>query len=83
MFGHAFLYAPILEDEQYSRRVYLPPYVKGWTHVWSGEKFKGGQLLTVEAPYGKMPLFVKGGEDESEGVVEFLHYVDGVKGFKM
>lgn len=60
MFGPAFLINPIYEFGARSRQVYLP---KGalWYDFYSGEKLSGGQRITAEAPYERMPIYVKAG----------------------
>jgi len=58
MFGPAFLVSPVT-DTLYSRKLYLPRGT--WYDFWTGEKTTGGQSLTVPAPIGVMPLYVKAG----------------------
>lgn len=61
MLGRQILVAPVLEKAE-KWNVYLP---KGkWVHYWTGEQYKGGQTIMVNAPlYGKdgLPMFVKAG----------------------
>jgi alpha-D-xyloside xylohydrolase len=40
--------------------VYFPAGA-GWYDLYSGKQIEGGQSLTVEAPYDRMPLFVAAG----------------------
>src|SRR5690606_24089862 len=40
--------------------VYLPAG-KGWYDFYSGNFIEGGQVLEADAPYERMPLFVKAG----------------------
>lgn len=61
MFGDSMMLAPVLEQGKTSRSVYLPKGVN-WTDYWTGKEYKGGQTLTVDAPLGHLPIFVK---DES------------------
>ena len=56
MFGPAFMPCPVYEYGARSREVYLPDGI--WYDFYTGEVAKGG---TVAAPYGRMPLFVRGG----------------------
>jgi alpha-D-xyloside xylohydrolase len=62
MFGPDILVAPVLNEGERSRRVYLP---KGavWTNPYSGQIYEGGQQLTIEAPVEQIPLFLKNGVD--------------------
>jgi alpha-glucosidase len=32
-----------------------------WTHLWSGVDYDGGQRVTVAAPLGEPPVFVRRG----------------------
>jgi alpha-D-xyloside xylohydrolase len=58
LFGPDLLVAP-LEKGGTSKRVYLP---KGeWVDYWTGEVFAGEQVVSVDAPLAKLPLFVRGG----------------------
>lgn len=68
MVGDFLLAAPVYQQGANSRTVYLP-----WTHgiewyYWpigpssnAGQKYNGGQHVTVNAPVGTMPLFVRAG----------------------
>ena len=69
MFGSAFLVNPVTEQmftgkdsasKEKSRKVYLPKSTS-WFDFWTGEKFYGGQTITVSTPLEKLPLFVKEG----------------------
>ncbi|MBP7828410.1 MAG: DUF4968 domain-containing protein [Kiritimatiellae bacterium] len=68
--GDFILSAPIYNEGASTRTVYLP-YAPGleW-YYWpsgspnsspSGDKYAGGQTVTVSAPLGKAPLFVRSG----------------------
>ena len=59
MFGSELLIAPIINDNEYERDVYLPDSNTEWTEVWSGIKYKGGQTVKCDAPLDKIPLFIK------------------------
>lgn len=62
MFGADILVAPVLEQGQRSRDVYLPANGGGevqWRDAWSGKEYKGGSSITVEAPLERIPVFVK------------------------
>lgn len=60
MFGPAFLVAPVYRYGARNRDVYFP---KGevWYDFYTGNAVKGGQLINVDAPYERIPLFVRGG----------------------
>lgn len=60
MFGSAFLVAPVTEQGQTLKEVYLPAGAD-WYNFWTKEKFTGGQTIKVAAPIDKIPLFVKAG----------------------
>ena len=60
MFGPAFLVAPVYEYGARSRDLYFPE-CKGWYDFYTNEFFEGGSARTVDAPYGRMPLYVRAG----------------------
>ena len=60
MFGPAFLVAPVTQQGQTSRRVYLPAG-NDWYNFWTNEKVKGGQTVTVAASIETIPVFVAAG----------------------
>ena len=60
MFGPAFMAAPIYEYGARSKDMYFPAS-NGWYDFHTGKYVQGGQKLTVEAPYERMPLYVKAG----------------------
>lgn len=60
MFGPALLVAPVTEQGQTSRDVYLPAGAD-WFNFWTNERFHGGQHITVAAPIDTLPLFVRAG----------------------
>lgn len=59
MFGPSLLINPVYEYKARSRRVYLPG--TGWYDLYTGKYYDGGQSITADAPYGRMPVFVKAG----------------------
>ena len=60
MFGPAFLVAPVYEYGAREREVYFPE-CEGW-YEFGGDGFvEGGVTKTVDAPYGRMPLYVRAG----------------------
>ena len=59
MLGPAFMPCPVYEYEARSREVYFPE--GGWYDFYTGEYIQGGRRLTVDAPYERMPLYVREG----------------------
>jgi alpha-glucosidase len=51
----------VLEEGAVSRRLYLPNHPGGWHDFRTGEAFPGGEEITVEAPLGHLPVFVRAG----------------------
>jgi alpha-D-xyloside xylohydrolase len=60
MFGQAFLVAPVYEYEARSRQVYFPE-CEGWYDFYTGRFHEGGITAEAEAPYERMPLYVRAG----------------------
>ena len=60
MFGPAFMVAPVYEYGARSREVYFPK-CKGWYDYYTGKFQEGGVRKKVDAPYGRMPLYVRAG----------------------
>jgi alpha-D-xyloside xylohydrolase len=60
MFGSSLLINPVGEYKQRSRELYLPKSA-GWYDLYSGKWFAGGQKIVADAPYERMPVFVKAG----------------------
>ena len=60
MFGQAFLVAPVYEYKARSRQVYFPE-CEGWYDFYTGRFHEGGITAEVEAPYERMPLYVRAG----------------------
>jgi len=50
---------PVGEYKARSREVYFPQ--GGWYDFYSGKYIQGGQALTVDAPYERIPVFVREG----------------------
>ena len=59
MFGPALMPCPVCEYQARSREVWLPDGV--WYDFYSGAAIEGGRSITAAAPYGRMPLYVRGG----------------------
>ena len=60
MFGPAFLVAPVTEQGQTEKDVYLPAGAD-WYNFWTNEKLAGGRWVKVAAPIDQIPVFVKAG----------------------
>jgi alpha-D-xyloside xylohydrolase len=60
MFGPSFLVAPVYEYTARSREVYFPA-CEGWYDFYTNEFIEGGRSELVDAPYDRMPLYVRAG----------------------
>jgi alpha-D-xyloside xylohydrolase len=60
MFGPSLMVAPVYQYKARNREVYFPA-ANGWYDLYSGKYTEGGQKISVDAPYERMPLFVKEG----------------------
>ena len=60
MFGPALMACPVGYYKARSREVYFPKS-SDWYDLYSGQYIKGGQTLTVDAPYERIPVFVRAG----------------------
>ena len=60
MFGPAFLVAPVYEYGSRTREMYFPE-CKGWYDFYTNEFVDGGVVRTVDAPYDRIPLYVRAG----------------------
>ncbi len=60
MFGPSILVAPVYRYKARSRKVYLPSTC-GWYDLYSGKYLTGGREINADAPYERMPLFIKEG----------------------
>ncbi|RYE04264.1 MAG: DUF5110 domain-containing protein, partial [Sphingobacteriaceae bacterium] len=60
MFGPSLLINPVYQYQAKNRKVYLPAG-NGWFDLYSGKYQNGGQEITADAPYERMPVFVKEG----------------------
>ncbi len=58
MFGPDLLVAPVLDAGATSREVYLPAGAS-WQDAWSGQTLGGGQMIQVDAPLARIPLFLR------------------------
>jgi alpha-D-xyloside xylohydrolase len=60
LFGPSLLINPVYEYKQIKRSLYLPKSA-GWYDLYSGKWYAGGQKMIADAPYERMPVFVKAG----------------------
>ncbi|MBV2148140.1 DUF5110 domain-containing protein [Sphingobium sp. AS12] len=60
LFGDAFLVAPVTDYKARSRSVYFPGNTQ-WYDFSTGNAYRGGASVKVDAPYERMPLFVRAG----------------------
>ena len=60
LFGNSFLINPVYEMNAVSRKVYLPSG-NGWYNLYNGKYFEGGQTINADAPYRRIPVFIKEG----------------------
>ncbi|MCK6587432.1 MAG: hypothetical protein L6Q76_07595 [Polyangiaceae bacterium] len=65
MFGDFLLVAPVVDRGSTKREVILPE--GEWIDWWDGTIYEGGTTMTVDAPLGKLPLFIMEG-----GIVPML-----------
>ncbi len=59
MFGPDVLVAPVMTAGARKRSVHLPAGAS-WRNAKTGEKVKGGDAITVDAPLDTMPVFLRG-----------------------
>jgi alpha-D-xyloside xylohydrolase len=60
LFGPALLINPVYTYGATSRSVYLPQG-NGWYNLYDGKYTSGGQTITADAPYDRIPVYVKEG----------------------
>jgi len=60
LFGRSLLINPVTQYKARSRSIYLPK-ATGWYDWWTGKLLSGGQLITAQAPYDSIPIFVRAG----------------------
>lgn len=59
MFGENILVAPVLEQGQKARTVYLPQGT--WIDYWTKEVIEGGRYIIKETPLDICPMYIKAG----------------------
>lgn len=60
LFGPSLMVCPIYQYKERQRDVYFPNN-SGWYNLYTGEYVAGGQKQSVDAPYERMPVFVREG----------------------
>jgi alpha-D-xyloside xylohydrolase len=60
MFGPSLLINPVYNYKARTRQLHLPAG-QGWYNFYSGEFINGGKDITADAPYERIPVFVKEG----------------------
>ena len=60
MFGPALMVCPVGYYKARNRSVYFPKQ-SGWYDLYTGEHIQGGQRLIVDAPYERIPVYVREG----------------------
>lgn len=60
MLGPDLLVAPVLNEGERSRKVYLP-LGETWSDAWTGQTFEGGRYIVADAPLERIPLFLRAG----------------------
>ena len=60
MFGPALMACPVEYYKARNREVYFPEQC-GWYDLYTGRHINGGQNLIVDAPYERIPVFVREG----------------------
>ncbi len=60
MFGPALMPCPVYEYKARSRKVCFPTGCD-WYDFYTGKQIRGGQTIDVDAPYERIPLYVRAG----------------------
>jgi alpha-glucosidase len=68
LYGEDLLVAPVHEAGRDDWTPYLPAGAR-WVHLWSGDTFDGGQRVTVAAPLGEPPVFVRADSASRESLL--------------
>lgn len=69
LFGPSLLVAPVYTYGARKRELYFPQSA-GWYDFYSGRYYAGGEQRQVDAPYERIPLFVKAGSILPVGVLK-------------
>jgi len=60
LFGPSLIINPVYDYHAISRELYLPKG-QGWYELYTGKYKEGGQTINADAPYERMPVYVKEG----------------------
>jgi alpha-D-xyloside xylohydrolase/alpha-glucosidase len=60
LIGDRLLAAPVIRLGRTSQQVYLPR--GSWSHWWTGTSYEGPAVVSVQAPIGEVPLFIRDGK---------------------
>jgi alpha-D-xyloside xylohydrolase len=60
LFGPSLLVAPVYNYKQRERKLYLPKGA-GWYNLYDGKYISGGKEIIADAPYERIPVFVRSG----------------------
>ena len=72
MLGADILAAPVMKEGQRVREVYLPEG-SSFRDAWDGAVYEGGQMISVNTPVWKMPVFIR---HESELELDFFNILE-------
>jgi alpha-glucosidase len=61
MLGPDVLFSPVVVEGARTKDQLLPAAPHGWIDFHTGAFHEGGRIVTVEAPLGRPPIFVRGG----------------------
>ncbi|WP_375552243.1 TIM-barrel domain-containing protein [Rhodophyticola porphyridii] len=64
MLGPDMLVAPVLEAGATARSVALPEG-QDWVHAWTGIAYSGSTTADIDAPWGRIPVFIRKGRAEA------------------
>ncbi|MBN2299689.1 MAG: alpha-glucosidase [Acholeplasmataceae bacterium] len=57
LFGSDMLIKPVVEQGLFVLDIYLPQ--DDWVHLWTGNKYSGKQIITIDCPIGYPPVFYR------------------------
>ena len=61
LLGGRVLVAPVLEEGQRSKKVWLPNCSEGWFDFYRGNQLGSGKWIKMMAPLTRLPLIIRGG----------------------
>ncbi len=61
MLGPDVLFSPVVEEGSRTKTQYLPRTAQGWIEYRTGAHHPGGTTVTVDAPLGSPPVFIRVG----------------------